>query len=57
MAGLAAAGKHVYARAGVLAYLGVLHLYMLALVFLARGGPRATNTETKTQEIGIGRRL
>jgi hypothetical protein len=33
-------------------YVGVLHLYMLALVFLARSGPHATNTETKTKEIG-----
>jgi hypothetical protein len=34
------------------AYIGVLHLYMLALVFLSGGGPHATNTETKTKEIG-----
>ena len=35
LAGLAAAGRHASARAGVLAYIGVLHLYMLALVFLS----------------------
>ena len=52
LAGLAAAGKHASARAGVVMYVGVLHLYMLALVFLARSGPHATNTETKTKEIG-----
>jgi len=50
LAGLAMTGKHAWARRGVVAYIGVLHLYMAALVFLSKGGPHATNTETKTKE-------
>ena len=48
--GLRAAGRHGVARAGAVAYLCVLHLYMFALLFFGGSGPRATSTATMTAE-------
>ena len=48
--GLRAAGRHGVARAGAVAYLCVLHIYMFALLFFGGSGPRATSTATMTAE-------
>ena len=48
--GLRAAGRHGVARAGAVAYLCVLHMYMFALLFFGGSGPRATSTATMTAE-------
>ena len=42
--------RHAGARAAVMAYVWIMHLYLFALVVYGGKGPKATNTETATLE-------
>ena len=42
--------RHAGARAAVMAYVWIMHLYLFALIVYGGKGPKATNTETATLE-------